>query len=78
MEYGSYGITDYKLLKEAVSTGGYPPTLQCAVTYREVLRTTGRPVQARMDLLGAAAGTKLTFMCNAYEEDHQAVEGRNG
>ena len=78
MEYGSYGITDYKLLKKAVSTGGYPPTLQCAVTYKEVLRTTGRPVWACMDLLGTTAEKDLTFRCNAYEEDHQQVEGRNG
>ena len=76
MEYGTYGITDYKLLKKAVSTGGYPRTLQCAVTYKEVLRRTGRPVLVCMDLLGA--GTKLTFMCNAYEEDDQQLEGRNG
>ena len=78
MEYGSYGISDYKLLKKAVSTEGYPRTLQCVVRYKEVLRRTGRPVLVCMDLLGADAGTKLTFMCNAYEEDHQAVEGRNG
>ena len=78
MEYGTYGISDYKLLKKAVSTEGYPRTFQCVVRYKEVLRGTGRPVLVCMDLLGTTAEEDLTFMCNAYEEDHQAVEGRNG
>ena len=68
MKYGSLRITNYKLLKRAVRNMGYPPVISCAVTYREELRRTGRPVWVCLDLLGADAETELTFMCKAYEE----------
>ena len=69
MEYATNDITDYKLLKRAVATGGYPPTIKYAVTYNEELRRTGRPVWVCLDLQGAAAGIELTFRCKAYEEN---------
>ena len=80
VEYATYDITDYKLLKRAVTTSGYPPTIKYAVTYHEELRRTGRPVYVCLDLLGAAAGAKLTFTCKAYEEKDcpQLDGGRNG
>ena len=80
MEYATYGITDYKLLKRAVATGVYPPTIEYTVTYNEELRRTGRQVWVCLDLQGAAAGTELTFMCEAYEEkDCQPLyRSRNG
>ena len=79
VEYGTYGITDYKLLKKAVATGGYPPTIKYAVTYKEELRRTGKPVWVCLDLLGAAE-TTLTFLCKAYEEKdcQQLDENKNG
>ena len=79
VEYATYGITNYKLLKRAVSTGGYPPTIKYTVTYNEELRRTGNPVWVHLDLLGAAERT-LTFTCKAYEEkDCQPLDGgRNG
>ena len=80
MEYATYDIPGYKLLKRAVATGGYPPTMKYAVTYNEELRRAGNPVWVYLDLLGAAAGRTLTFMCKAYEEKdcHQLDGGRNG
>ena len=64
VEYARRDITDDKLLKRAVTTGGYPPTIKYAVTYNEELRRTGRPaVWVCLDLQGAAAGRTLTFMC---------------
>ena len=80
VEYATYDITDYKLLKRAVATGGYPPTIKYAVTYHEELRRTGRPVWVHLDLLGAAAGRTLTITCKAYEEkDCLQLDGsRNG
>ena len=79
VEYATYGITDDKLLKRAVATGVYPPTIKYAVTYKKKLRRTGRPVWVCLDLLGAAERT-MTFMCKAYEEvDCQQLDGsRNG
>ena len=80
VKYGSLRITDYKLLKRAVRDMGYPPVISCAVTYREELRRTGRPVWVCLDLLGADTETELTFMCKAYEEvGCQQLDGsRNG
>ena len=69
VEYATYDITKYKLLKRAVATGVYPPTIKYAVTYHEELKRTGRLVWACLDLLGAADHERtLTFMCKAYEE----------
>ena len=74
--YGSHSITNPRLLKRAVRDMGYPPTISCAVIYREELRRKGRPVLIRLDLLGADADTELTFMCKAYEEvNHQQLDG---
>ena len=80
VKYGSLRITNPKLLKRAVRDMGYPPVISCAVTYREELRRTGRPVWVCLDLLGADTETELTFMCKAYEEvGCQQLEGsRNG
>ena len=80
VKYGSLSITNYKLLKRAVRDMGYPPVISCAVTYREELRRTGRPVWVCLDLLGADTETELTFMCKAYEEvGYQQLDGsRNG
>ena len=80
VDYGSHGITNPKLLKKAVSNMDYPPAISCVITYREELRKTGIPVLVRLDLLGADAGTELTFQCQAYEEvDCQQLNGsRNG
>ena len=80
VKYDSHSITDYKLLKRAVRDMGYPPVISCAVTYREELRRTGRPVWVCLDLLGADTETELTFMCKAYEEvGCQQLDGsRNG
>ena len=79
MEYPTYDITDYKLLKRAVATGGYPPTIKYAVTYKKKLKRTGNPVWVYLDLEGAAERT-LTITCKAYEEvDCQQLDGsRNG
>ena len=68
VEYDSHGITTSKLLKRAILNTGYPPAITCVITYREELRRTGRPVLVCLDLLGADAGTKLTFKCKAYDE----------
>ena len=78
VEYTSHGITTPKLLERAVVNKGYPPAITCAVTYREELRRTGRPVWVQLDVNGA--GKELTFMCKAYEEvDHLRLDGsRNG
>ena len=78
VEYSRYGITTSKLLKRAVLNTGYPPAITCAITYKEELRRTGRPVWVCLDLLGA--GTELSFMCKAYEKaDYQQLDGsRNG
>ena len=76
VEYATYGITDDKLLKRAVTTSGYPPTIKYAVAYKKKLRRTGNPVYVCLDLLGAAAGAKLTFTCKAYEEDGSRINGR--
>ena len=80
VKYGSLRITNPKLLKRAVRDMGYPPVISCAVTYREELRRTGRPVWVCLDLLGADTETELTFMCKAYEEvGCQQLDGsRNG
>ena len=80
VKYGSLRITNPKLLKRAVRVMGYPPVISCAVTYREELRRTGRPVWVCLDLLGADTETELTFMCKAYEEvGCQQLDGsRNG
>ena len=80
VKYGSLRITNYKLLKRAVRDMGYPPVISCAVTYREELRQTGRPVWVCLDLLGADTETELTFMCKAYEDvGCQQLDGsRNG
>ena len=80
VKYGSLRITNPKLLKRAVRDMGYPPVISCAVTYREELRQTGRPVWVCLDLLGADTETELTFMCKAYEEvGCQQLDGsRNG
>ena len=64
--YSSHGITSSKLLKKAVLNKGYPPAITCAITYREELRRTGRPVWVQLNLLGA--GKELAFMCKAYED----------
>ena len=79
VKYATYDIPDYKLLKRAVATGGYPPTMKYAVTYNEELRRTGNPVWVHLDIYGAAERT-LTFMCKAYEEkDGLQLDGsRNG
>ena len=79
VEYGTYGITNYKLLKKAVVTGVYPPTIKYAVTYKEELREIGKPVWVCLDVLGAAE-TTLTFLCKAYEEKdcQQLDESKNG
>ena len=78
MEYASHGITSPKLLKMAVLTRGYPPSITFAVIYREELRRTGKPVWVHLDLFGA--GNELTFACKAYEEeDQQRLDSsRNG
>ena len=78
MEYTSSGITSPKLLKVAVLNRGYPPSITFAVTYREELRRTGKPVWVHLDMFGA--GKELTFMCKAYEEHDQQRLGvsRNG
>ena len=74
MEYGSHNITSPKLLKRAVLSMDYPPVISCVLTYQEELRKTGRPVLARLVLLGADA--EVVFMCKAYEEvDHQQLDG---
>ena len=79
VDYSSHGITNPKLLKKAVCNMDYPPAISCVITYREELRKTGRPVLVRLDLLGADAGTELTFQCQAYEVDCQQLNGsRNG
>ena len=79
VEYGSKSITNPKLLKRAVCDMGYPPVITCVLVYREELRRTGRPVLVRLDLLGTDAGTELVFMCKAYEEIDQQLDGsRNG
>jgi len=80
VKYATYEITDGTLLKRAVATGDYPPTIKYAVTYKKKLKRTGRPVWVHLDLLGAADDRKLTVMCKAYEEkDRQQLEGsRNG
>ena len=80
VKYGSHSITNYKVLKKAMRDMGYPPVISCAVTYREELRRTGRPVWVCLDLLGADTETELTFMCKAYEEvGCQQLDGsRNG
>ena len=70
VEYGSLGITTAKMLKTAVLSKGYPPTITLAVTYREDLRKKGNPVWVGMEIVGADAGKELTFMCKAYEEVH--------
>ena len=78
VEYTSRGITSPKLLKVAVLNRGYPPSITFAVTYKEELRRTGRPVWVCLILTGA--GKELTFTCKAYEEeDRQQLDGsRNG
>ena len=74
MEYTSRGITSAKLLKRAVLNRGYPPSITFAVTYKEELKRTGRPVWVHLDLFGA--GENLTFACKAYEEeDRQQLDG---
>ena len=79
VKYCSHSITNHQLLKRAVRDMGYPPAISCVLVYREELRRTGRPVLVRLDLLGADADTELTFMCKAYEADHQQLDGsRNG
>ena len=77
VEYTSHGITSPKLLKVAVLNRGYPPSIAFAVTYKEELRRTGRPVWVHLDLFGARK--ELTFSCKAYEEDQQRLDvSRNG
>ena len=80
VEYDSHGITSSKLLKTAVLNTGYPPAITFVVAYREELREKGNPVWVCLDILGADAGTKLTFMCKAYEDPHchQLDVSRNG
>ena len=74
VDYNSHGITSPKLLKVAVLNRGYPPSITFAVTYKEELSRTGRPVWVCLDLIGA--GENLTFMCKAYEEELD--RSRNG
>ena len=69
VEYTSRGITSPELLKMEVLNRGYPPSITFAVTYKEVLRRTGRPVWVHLDLFGARK--ELTFACKAYEEEDQ-------
>ena len=40
VDCSSNGVTDCKLLKEAVATRRYPPTIEC----KDELKRTGRPV----------------------------------
>ena len=74
VKFDSHGITKSKLLKVAVPKRGYPPSITCAVTFREELRRVGGPVWVCLDLIGA--GKELTFTCKAYEElRHQLLDG---
>lgn len=66
MEYDYRSITNPKLLEMAVNNREYPPAITCAVTYKEELRRTGKPVWVVLELLGAE--NELSFMCKAYEQ----------
>ena len=78
VEYSTHGIVTAELLEMAVSNGGYPQAITCAIAYREELRSIGRLEWVYLDLLGA--GGELTFLCKAYERaDLQQEDGnRNG
>ena len=77
VDYDEQGITSSRELERSVHSGLYPPSITFATTYKEELRRTGRPVWVCLDLFGA--GKELTFMCKAYEEDQQQLNGsKNG
>lgn len=73
VEYENYGITSSNLLEMAVLNKSYPPTISCAITYREELKWVGKPVFVHLDIFGA--GRELSFKSKAYEEtDYQNGE----
>ena len=66
VQYDSLNIGSPKLLKDAVKTSSYPPTINSVVEYRAELRRTGRRTGVGLHISGM--DPEMEFQCPAYEK----------
>ena len=66
VQYDSVSIGSPKLLKDAVKTSLYPPTISCVIEYRAKLRRTGRRTWVGLHISGM--DPEMDFQCPAYEQ----------
>ena len=66
VQYDSLSIGSHKLLKDAVKTSLYPPTISCVIEYRAKLRRTDRRTWVGLHISGM--DPEMDFQCPAYEQ----------